>query len=139
MLGVSAGLVAVTAVGAAPAMAAPDQHNAKVVKVAHDRDRDGIPNRRDRDRDGDGIRNSRDPRPNQPSVYRYDRDRDGIPNWRDRNDGHRPRGWGARPNVRARYANDLDRDGIPNARDRDRDGDGVRNSRDRYPNNPRRR
>lgn len=31
---------------------------------------------------------------------------------------------------------DRDRDGIRNSRDRDRDGDGVRNSRDRQPNNP---
>jgi hypothetical protein len=33
---------------------------------------------------------------------------------------------------------DRDRDGIPNAVDRDKDGDGVRDSRDRAPNNPNR-
>jgi hypothetical protein len=34
-----------------------------------DRDRDGIPNRRDHDRDGDGVPNRNDSRPNNP--YRY--------------------------------------------------------------------
>lgn len=33
------------------------------------RDRDGIPNRRDRDRDGDGVPNRYDTRPDNP--YRY--------------------------------------------------------------------
>ena len=57
-----------------------------------------------------------------------DRDRDGIPN---RYDADSPRN--------QRHANrfgpngDLDRDGILNRDDRDRDGDGVRNHRDRYP------
>ena len=32
----------------------------------HDRDRDGIPNSRDRDRDGDGVPNRRDPAPDNP-------------------------------------------------------------------------
>ena len=32
-----------------------------------------------------------------------------------------------------------DRDGVPNRYDRDRDGDGVSNRRDAYPNDPRRR
>lgn len=36
---------------------------------AHDRDRDGIPNRADRDRDGDGVRNRQDSRPNDPRRY----------------------------------------------------------------------
>jgi hypothetical protein len=31
-----------------------------------DRDRDGIPNRRDRDRDGDGVANRRDNAPDNP-------------------------------------------------------------------------
>lgn len=54
-----------------------------------------------------------------------DRDRDGIPNrYDDRND-----------NARNRFGpnGDLDRDGIANRHDRDRDGDGVPNHRDRYP------
>lgn len=34
-----------------------------------DRDRDGVPNRRDRDRDGDGVRNSQDRMPNNPNRY----------------------------------------------------------------------
>jgi hypothetical protein len=41
--------------------------------------------------------------------------------------------------VRERHAahyRDRDGDGIRNSRDRDRDGDGVRNSRDYRPNNP---
>jgi hypothetical protein len=44
---------------------------------------------------------------------------------------------------RERYAHrgnnpggDRDHDGIPNAYDKDKDGDGVRNSRDASPNNP---
>lgn len=34
-----------------------------------DRDRDGVPNRRDRDRDGDGVPNRRDSAPNNPRRY----------------------------------------------------------------------
>ena len=55
-----------------------------------------------------------------------DRDGDGIAN---RYDNNRNR-FG--PNA------DLDRDGIANRHDRDRDGDGVRNNRDRFPNDRRR-
>ena len=33
---------------------------------------------------------------------------------------------------------DMDRDGIANSVDRDRDGDGVANRNDDFPNNPRR-
>lgn len=36
---------------------------------SQDRDRDGIPNSRDRDRDGDGVRNSQDRRPDDPRRY----------------------------------------------------------------------
>lgn len=36
---------------------------------AHDRDRDGVPDRYDRDRDGDGVPNRADRRPDNP--YRY--------------------------------------------------------------------
>jgi hypothetical protein len=85
----------------------------------NDRDRDGVPDRLEggRDRDRDGI-------PDRLEGGR-DRDRDGVP---DRLEG------GA----------DRDRDGVPDRlegrRDSDdADGDGVRNSRDRYPNDPRRR
>jgi hypothetical protein len=55
-----------------------------------------------------------------------DRDGDGIAN---RNDPD---------NRRFGPYGDLDRDGIQNRHDRDRDGDGVRNARDRYPDNARR-
>ena len=62
-----------------------------------------------------------------------DRDHDGIAN---RYDPDSPRNQG-------RYAygprGDLDRDGIQNRDDRDRDGDGVPNHRDRYPDDPTRR
>lgn len=34
-----------------------------------DRDRDGIPDRRDRDRDGDGVPNRQDRRPDDPRRY----------------------------------------------------------------------
>lgn len=60
-----------------------------------------------------------------------DRDRDGIAN---RYDPDSPRN--------QRYARrfgpygDLDRDGIINRDDRDRDGDGVRNRYDQFPNDP---
>ena len=61
-----------------------------------------------------------------------DRDHDGIANRYDPDS----------PRNQRRYAmgprGDLDRDGIQNRDDRDRDGDGVRNHRDRFPDNPRR-
>lgn len=60
------------------------------------------------DRDGDGIANVYDP--DSP---------------RNRRHGRMYGPWG-----------DLDRDGIRNIDDRDRDGDGVRNRRDRAPENP---
>ena len=37
--------------------------------VNRDRDRDGIPDRRDRDRDGDRVPNRYDRRPDNPRVY----------------------------------------------------------------------
>lgn len=119
MLGVGASLVAITA--ATPAMAAPDQQDVRLARVARDRDRDGIRDRLDRDRDGDGIPNAQDRRPNV----------------RDRNNGYRRRGWGVRTNRQdrvTRSGDDMDGDGIVNWRDNDRDGDGISNSRDRYPN-----
>lgn len=48
------------------------------------------------------------------------------------NDNYRNRDFYAN---RARWR-DMDRDGIPNRFDRDRDGDGIRNSRDAMPNAP---
>jgi hypothetical protein len=59
--------------------------------VRYDRDRDGIPDHRDRvytprwDRDGDGIPNRYDRRDNR----RWDRDGDGVPNRFDRRDDRR--------------------------------------------------
>jgi hypothetical protein len=35
-------------------------------RAYHDRDHDGVPNRRDRDRDGDGVPNRYDARPDNP-------------------------------------------------------------------------
>ena len=72
-------------------------HRDRYHNPSWDRDGDGVPNRYDRvynprgDRDRDGIPNHRDP------VYnpRGDRDHDGIPNYRDRNDNSR---WNQRPN-----------------------------------------
>lgn len=61
-----------------------------------DRDRDGVPDYRDRDRDGDGISNRNDPTPDGRGRPRGDRDRDGVPN---------------------RYDRDRDGDGVPNRRD----------------------
>jgi YXWGXW repeat-containing protein len=63
-----------------------------------------------------------------------DRDRDGIANRYDRDDY-------ARHDRRGRRFGpygDIDRDGIPNMDDRDRDGDGIRNRRDRFPDDWRR-
>jgi hypothetical protein len=74
-----------------------------------DRDRDRIPDWRDRYIGG---------RFDSPWPTRRDWDRDGRRNSKD---------W------------DLDNDGIRNRRDRDRDGDGVGNRRDRHPRRPRRR
>lgn len=54
-----------------------------------------------------------------------DRDHDGVPNRYDRD------------NRRFGPYGDLDRDGIQNQHDRDRDGDGIRNNRDRYPDDRR--
>jgi len=86
---------------------------------SRDRDRDGIRNRRDRDIDGDGIRNWRDRYPAKRRSSRAIR-----------------RSRTVRRTRTARYSRmqDFDRDGIPNWRDRDMDGDGVHNTRDRYPN-----
>ncbi len=52
--------------------------------------------------------------------------------------------WVRDPGNQRRYGNyrdrrDRDGDGVRNSRDFDRDGDGVRNDRDRAPNNPNRR
>lgn len=93
-----------------------------------DRDRDGIPNRFDRDRDGDGVPNRVDTNPN---GWR-DRDGDGI---RDRFDGIRNR-VDSRPGViRERIDGPRDRDrdgdGIRDRFDNDRDGDGIPNRADR--------
>lgn len=89
---------------------------ARSVRAQGDMDRDGIPNHRDRDRDGDGVRNRLDRHPN--SRRASDR------NW-NRNRSQR---------VPFGYSRDRDRDGRPDYRDNDRDGDGILNSRDRWPN-----
>ncbi len=74
-----------------------EQRNAPVAGVTvgrrGDRDRDGIPNWRDRDRDGDGIRNNRDwDRNNNGRVDgRWDRNRNGVVDrrWDQNRDGVR--------------------------------------------------
>lgn len=63
-----------------------------------------------------------------------DRDRDGIANRYDRDDHAR----NERRAHRFGPNGDIDRDGIRNFEDRDRDGDGVRNRRDRFPDDWRR-
>ncbi|HEY0883741.1 MAG TPA: hypothetical protein VGE20_00580 [Ramlibacter sp.] len=60
-----------------------------------------------------------------------DRDRDGIANVYDPDSPRNRR----HARVYGPYG-DLDRDGIRNIDDRDRDGDGIRNRRDRAPENP---
>ena len=80
------------------------------------------------------------PAPTYHDQYRYeerrgpygDHDGDGIANIYDPDS----------PRNQRRYAHrygpygDLDRDGIMNQDDRDRDGDGVRNRHDRFPDDP---
>lgn len=61
-----------------------------------------------------------------------DHDRDGIANRYDPDSPHNQYRWARRYGP---YG-DLDRDGIMNQHDRDRDGDGVRNRYDRFPNHP---
>lgn len=46
--------------------------------------------------------------------------------------------WEQQRGAWSRAERDRDGDGIPNSRDRDRDGDGVPNRQDSAPNNPRR-
>ncbi len=61
-----------------------------------------------------------------------DHDRDGIANVYDPDSPRNQRRW-ARP-----YGpyGDFDRDGVMNMDDRDRDGDGIRNRHDRFPDDP---
>lgn len=61
-----------------------------------------------------------------------DHDGDGIPNLYDPNS---PRNQNRHARLYGPYG-DLDRDGIVNQDDRDRDGDGVRNRYDRFPDDP---
>lgn len=53
-------------------------------RVWRDRDRDGVPNARDRDDNNNGVVDGRERR-------RGDRDRDGVANWQDRHPGDRSR------------------------------------------------
>ena len=46
--------------------------------------------------------------------------------------------YGEQNQYRGQHYGDRDRDGVSNYRDHDRDGDGVRNSQDNRPNDPRR-
>ena len=61
-----------------------------------------------------------------------DRDGDGIAN---RDDPDSPRNQRRHARLYGPYG-DLDRDGIMNQDDRDRDGDGIRNRHDRFPDDP---
>jgi hypothetical protein len=63
---VSASVVAALT-GLSACVVAPERH--PHMRVMHDEDRDGVPNRYDRDRDGDGVPNRYDRRPDNP--YRY--------------------------------------------------------------------
>lgn len=73
-------------------------------------------------------------------TYYYDNDRwryagSRAGPWVDLPRSHYPRETRYRGRQDGR---DRDRDGVPNSRDRDRDGDGIPNRRDRAPDNPRR-
>ncbi len=84
---------------------------------------------RDGDRDGDGIRNRDDEFPGDPTRGRQNLNRI----WkRSLNDNPWDLDRKAADAAPGRYGNRR------SPRDNDRDGDGVRDQRDRYPNNPRR-
>lgn len=61
-----------------------------------------------------------------------DHDRDGVANVYDPDSPRNQRRWAR---LYGPYG-DLDRDGVMNMDDRDRDGDGVRNRHDRFPDDP---
>jgi hypothetical protein len=63
-----------------------------------------------------------------------DHDRDGVANVYDPDSPRNQRRWAR---LYGPYG-DLDRDGVMNMDDRDRDGDGVRNRHDRFPDDPHR-
>lgn len=89
---------------------------------AVNQDGDDLPDDCDADRDGDGVDNSDDLWPDDPSQT-VDADADGISDERD-----------ACPGQDDRI--DQDGDGAPDACDADRDGDGVDNESDLWPDDP---
>ena len=86
-----------------------------------DLDNDGTPDGCDSDRDGDGIANGSDLFPDDPNES-ADTDGDGVGDNADKCEGHDD-------------ADDLDADGTPDGCDSDRDGDGIANELDLFPDN----
>src|SRR5207302_6704419 len=85
------------------------------------RDGDGTGNACDTDRDGDGYANAVDAWPDDPTRH-ADADADGVAEPGDNC-----------PGVANPTQADLDHDGIGDACDNDRDGDGVANAADAFP------
>jgi len=107
----------------------------------NDMDGDGIPDSEDPDMDGDGRPNDQDAFPKDPKEW-VDSDGDGIGDNGDLDDD----GDCYSDKDEAKYGtdsldpdsvpDDLDHDCIPDADDLDRDGDGVLNDQDAFPEDP---
>ncbi|MDF2153956.1 alpha-amylase [Vibrio sp. CAU 1672] len=105
-----------------------------------DLDGDHIADSEDDDRDGDGVANDLDAFPDNQAES-TDTDGDGIGNHADSDDDND--GWSESDEVRLNSdplkagskPADLDDDHIADSEDDDRDGDGVANARDAFPDN----
>ena len=105
-----------------------------------DLDGDKIADAEDTDRDGDGVDNDSDAFPGDQNES-YDSDQDGIGNNADTDDDND--GWRDADELRlksdpldaASRPADLDGDKIADGDDADRDGDGVNNDLDAFPDN----
>jgi len=106
-----------------------------------DLDGDGIADSADPDIDGDGVGNDDDAFPQDPDEW-FDTDGDGLGNNGDLDDDgdgfsdEQELLFQTDPNSPFSFPADLDGDKIPDAIDPDRDGDGVLNAADAFPNNP---
>ena len=106
-----------------------------------DTDADGIPDCIDTDDDGDGVEDTEDAFPIDPSEW-TDTDADGIGNNADTDDDNDSfsdfdeLACGSDPLDRFKKPADLDTDGVPDCLDEDRDGDGVLNTQDVFPDDP---
>ena len=106
-----------------------------------DLDGDGIPDAEDSDTDGDGVANGADAFPLDAAEW-ADTDDDGTGDNADEDDDDDgyvdslEAEYGSDPRDAASHPPDLDGDFIPDPVDDDRDGDGVANDDDAYPDDP---